>query len=64
MKRSNPFEVKSMEFLNGGNDTVEQTLRLEETNDDMMNCFCGMVDRRKPFSLISSRDHCQRSLTS
>ena len=27
----------------------------------MMNCFCGMVDRRKVLSLISSRDHCQRS---
>ena len=27
----------------------------------MVNCFCGMVDRRKTFSLISSRDHCQRS---
>ena len=26
----------------------------------MMNCFCGMVDRRKKFSLISSQDHCQR----
>ena len=26
----------------------------------MMNCFCGMVDQRKAFSLISSRDHCQR----
>ena len=26
-----------------------------------MNCFCGMVDRRKAFNLISSRDHCQRS---
>ena len=26
----------------------------------MMNCFCRMVDRRKAFSLISSRDHCQR----
>ena len=30
----------------------------------MMNCFCSMVDRRKTFSLISSRDHCQRSSTS
>ena len=30
----------------------------------MMNCFCGMVDRRKAFSLISSRDHCQRSSSS
>ena len=27
----------------------------------MMNCFCGMADRRKAFSRISSRDHCQRS---
>ena len=27
----------------------------------LMNCFCGMVDRRKAFSFISSRDHCQRS---
>ena len=27
----------------------------------MMNCFCGMVDRQKALSLISSRDHCQRS---
>ena len=26
----------------------------------VMNCFCGMVDRRKAFSLISSRDHCQK----
>ena len=27
----------------------------------MMNCFCGVVDRRKAFSLISSWDHCPRS---
>ena len=27
----------------------------------MLNWFCGMVDRWKVFSLISSRDHCQRS---
>ena len=27
----------------------------------MMNSFYGMVDRRKKFSLISRRDHCQRS---
>ena len=26
----------------------------------VMNCFCGMVDRRKVISLISSLDHCQR----
>ena len=30
----------------------------------MMDCFCGMVDRRKVFSLISSRDHSQRSSSS
>ena len=27
----------------------------------MMNCFCGMVDGRKTFSVISSQSHCQRS---
>ena len=27
----------------------------------MMNYFCGMLDRRKVFSLIFSQDHCQRS---
>ena len=27
----------------------------------VMNCFSGMVDQRKAFSLISSWDHCQRS---
>ena len=27
----------------------------------MMNCFWGVDDRRNSFSLISSRDHCQRS---
>ena len=30
----------------------------------MINCFCGMVGRRKAFSLISSRDHRQRFSTS
>ena len=37
---------------------------LDEDDDDdemMMKCFCCMVDRRKAFSLISSRGHCQRS---
>ena len=29
--------------------------------DELMNYFCGMVDRRKAISLISSRNHCQRS---
>ena len=26
----------------------------------MMNCFIGMVDKRKAVSLKSSQDHCQR----
>ena len=26
----------------------------------MMTCFCGIVDQRKAFSLISSQDHCPR----
>ena len=30
----------------------------------VMNCFCEKVDRRKTFSVISSQDHCQRSLPS
>ena len=28
----------------------------------MMNCFCGMVDRRKAFSLISSWDFYQNTI--
>ena len=31
----------------------------DDDNDDEL--FCGMVDRRKKFSLICSRDLCQRS---
>ena len=27
----------------------------------IMNCFCGMVNRQKAFSLISSRERCQSS---
>ena len=27
----------------------------------VMNCFCSLVHRRIEFSLISSRDHCQKS---
>ena len=33
----------------------------DDDDDDDDECFCGMVDRQKAFSLISSRDHCQRS---
>ena len=31
----------------------------DDDDDDDDQLFCGMVDRRKTFSLISSRDHCQ-----
>ena len=27
----------------------------------MINCYCGMIDRQKAFSLMSSRDLCQKS---
>ena len=33
----------------------------DDDDDDDDECFCGTVDRQKTFSLISSRDHCQRS---
>ena len=32
-----------------------------DDDEDDGDFFCGMVERRKAFSLISSRDHCQRS---
>ena len=48
-----------MQFLNNVKGSITYTISRQ--NWMMMNCFCGMVDRRKAFSLISSRDHCQRS---
>ena len=33
----------------------------DDDDDDNDKLFCGMADRRKPFSLISSQDQCQRS---
>ena len=30
----------------------------------MMNSFCGMVEQQKTFSLIFSRNYCQRSSSS
>ena len=37
------------------------TLFWNDDDDDDDELFCGMVDQRKALSLISSRDHCQRS---
>ena len=33
----------------------------DDDADDNDELFCGLVDRRNTFSLISSLDHCQRS---
>ena len=34
----------------------------DDDDDELtINCFCGMVDQRKAFSLLSSWDHGQRS---
>ena len=46
------------------NKMCTQVLRRRELFHEflwMMNCFYGMVDWRKVFSIISSRDYCQRS---
>ena len=37
----------------------DSDLYSENDDDELMNYFCGMVDRRKAFGLISSQDHCQ-----
>ena len=39
---------------------IRQAFNLSMVTDDDEEFFCGMVDRRKTFSLISRRDHCQR----
>ena len=46
-------EINLDDSIDSGNFSVMMVM--------MMNCFCDMVDQRKAFSLISSRDHCQRS---
>ena len=50
-RETKPFNEEKHETLNFYNELMMI----------MMNGFCGMVHRRKKFSLISSRDHCQRS---
>ena len=49
-------------FFNKKNDDwMSRTLANPRAPDElMMNSFCGMIDRRKAFRLISSQDHCQR----
>ena len=49
--------------MKNGNTTVCRTKHLSY-DLDMTNCFGGMVDWRKAFCVISSRDDCQRSSSS
>ena len=41
---------------------IKHWIRDDDGDDDEL--LCGIVDRRRTFSLISSRDDCQRSLPS
>ena len=51
-------EKQKLETDNRNNEKVQNLMMMMMM---MMNCFCGMVDRPKTLSLVSSRDHCQRS---
>ena len=44
-------------------DKIENIDDDDDDDDDDDEFFCGMIDRRKAFSLNSSRDHCQISDT-
>ena len=57
------YKKYSANIINSLKNLIAYSFQLEDVYMMMMmmNCFCGMVDRRKAFSLISSRDHCQRS---
>ena len=63
LKKSSTKEDKWRNENHKTNHILERSShrRCSVRKDELMNCFCGMVDRRKAFSLISSRDHCQRS---
>ena len=54
-------KTKFYKSVNRARNTTQWFCRPIKLMMMMMNCFCGMVDRRKALSLISSRDHCQRS---
>ena len=44
--------------------TLDYTIFIMILRMMIMNCFCGMVDWRKAFSLTSNRNLCQRSSSS
>ena len=49
-------------FLQNKKQTCQRHIKWQlEVWGALLNCYCGMVDRQKAFSLISSWDHCQRS---
>ena len=55
----------NIEFLTESHlSQITFSVRLINKSLMMMNCFCGMVDRQKAFSFISSRGYCQRSSAS
>ena len=59
--------IQQTKYHSSLNRINQQLLKQRSTRihcDDKLFCFCGMVDRRKAFSLISNRDHCQRSSAS
>ena len=51
------FHLQILSFFD---DNIHRNYRLLFNVMMMINCFCGMVDRRKAFSIISSRYYCQR----
>ena len=61
MKNDMTEEKQKLETDNRNNEKVQNLMMMMMMMMMMMNCFCGTVDRRKAFRLVSSRDHCQRS---
>ena len=60
----NPHEIIKPEVFwcfQGLRKEISSTMMMMMMMMMMMNFFCGLVDRRKTFSLISSQAHRQRS---
>ena len=48
-------------MLSASTDTTEHILKYCDNDYDDDDGFCSMAERQKAYSLIFSRDHCQRS---